>query len=46
MNAILAYFTIHLQDVFICSDYYLNNFFYVATDKACSPSLNLVASQL
>lgn len=44
MNAIFAYFTIHLQDVFICSDYYFNN--YVATDKACSPSLNLVASQL
>lgn len=45
MNAIFAYFTIHLQDVFICSDYYFNKFF-VATDKACSPSLNLVASQL
>lgn len=27
MNAIFAYFTIHLQDVFICSDYYLNNVF-------------------
>lgn len=27
MSAIFAYFTIYLQDVFMCSDYYLNNFF-------------------